>query len=212
MKIYLDTANTEEIKKGMAFGCISGITTNPSIISHENKSLTQCIYDIVAIDPNLTILVEAVSEDLIQEAKDLTSLAQNIVVKLPMTSNGLAACKILSSEGIRVTLTLVFSLNQAILASIVGAEFVAPFVGRLDDINSNGLELVKSIKNTFTTQNVDTKIIAASIRTPQPIADLFACGCDIVTMPYKMLELMPKHPLTDTGLNIFAEAQKLYTN
>ncbi|MHB0913165.1 MAG: fructose-6-phosphate aldolase [Armatimonadota bacterium] len=208
MKIYLDTANVEEIKKGVALGCVSGVTTNPSIIAREKKSFAECIADIAAIDPELTILVEAVSEtrdELVAEAKELVKAAKNIVIKLPMTATGLAACKVLSSEGIRVTMTLIFSLNQAVLASNAGAEFVAPFVGRLDDINSDGLALVQSIKETFDIQGIETKTIAASIRTPQSVADLFAAGCDVVTMPGSVLQSMLKHPLTDAGLAKFAE-------
>ncbi|MCL5104770.1 MAG: fructose-6-phosphate aldolase [Armatimonadetes bacterium] len=211
MKIYLDTANVGDITKGVALGCVSGVTTNPSIIARENKSFAQCIADIVAIDPNLTILVEAVSEgrdELVAEARELVKSAGDVVIKLPMTSTGLAACKVLSSEAIRVTMTLVFSLNQAILASNAGASFVAPFVGRLDDINSDGLGLVQSIRNTFDIQGVDTRIIAASIRTPQSVADLFAAGCDIVTMPYSVLQSMIAHPLTEAGLKKFAEDWK----
>jgi transaldolase len=167
--------------------------------------------DIAAIDPGLTILVEAVSEgrdELIAEARELAESTNNIVIKLPMTSTGLAACKVLSSEGIRVTMTLVFSLNQAVLASNAGASFVAPFVGRLDDINADGLGLVRSIRNTFAVHRVDTGIIAASLRTPQAVAELFAAGCDIVTMPYTVLEQMVGHPLTDAGLKRFAEDWK----
>lgn len=211
MKIYLDTANVEEIRKGVALGCVSGVTTNPTIIARENKSFAECIADIAAIDPSLIILVEAVSEtrdDLVAEARKLVKAAKTIVIKLPTNAEGLAACKVLSSEGIRVTMTLIFSLNQAVLAANAGAEFVAPFVGRLDDINSDGLGLVSLIKETFGIQGVKTKTIAASIRTPQSVAELFAAGCDIVTMPGSVLQSMLKHPLTDAGLAKFAEDWK----
>lgn len=211
MQIYLDTANVEEIRKGVALGCVSGVTTNPSIIAREAKSFAECIADIAAIDPNLTILVEAVSatrDELVAEARDLVKAAKTIVTKLPTNAEGLAACKVLSSEGIRVTMTLIFSLNQAVLAANAGAEYVAPFVGRLDDINSDGLGLVSSIKETFGIQGVKTKTIAASIRTPQSVAELFAAGCDIVTMPGSVLQSMVKHPLTDAGLAKFAEDWK----
>lgn len=212
MKIYLDTANIEEIKRGAATGCVSGVTTNPSIISREGKSLKQCITDIAAIDQSLTILIEAVSDnrsEMVVEARELVKqLAQNVVIKLPMTTEGLATVKILSQEGIRTTVTLVFSLNQAIAASAAGADFVAPFVGRLDDINANGLGLVESIKKTFKEHDVKTQVIAASLRTPQSVSELFAAGCDIVTMPGNILESMLKHPLTEAGLKKFAEDWK----
>ena len=211
MKIYLDTANTDDIRKGVALGCVSGVTTNPSIIAREKKSFARCISDIATIDPGFTILVEAVSEgkeEMIAEAEKLAKSADHVVIKLPMTGAGLAACKVLSSAGIRVTMTLVFSLNQAILASNAGASFVAPFVGRLDDVNADGLGLVRSIRNTFAVHQVDTGIIAASLRTPQAVAELFAAGCDIVTMPYAVLEQMLSHPLTDAGLKRFAEDWK----
>jgi transaldolase len=211
MKIYLDTANTDDIRKGVALGCVSGVTTNPSIIAREKKTFARCIADIAAIDPGLTILVEAVSEgrdELVTEARQLARATDHIVIKLPMTGAGLAACKVLSAEGIRVTMTLVFSLNQAILASNAGASLVAPFVGRLDDINADGLALVRSIRNTFALHQVDTGIIAASLRTPQAVAELFAAGCDIVTLPYPVLQQMLSHPLTDAGLKRFAEDWK----
>ena len=211
MKIFLDTANINEIKKGVATGSVYGVTTNPSIISKENKPLKQCIEEIAAINPDLTVLVEAVSaetEEMIREARELVKLAPKVVIKLPMTSSGLAATKTLAKEGISVAVTLVFSLNQAIAASCAGADYVAPFVGRLDDINADGLTLVRSIKQTFGIQGVKTQIIAASLRTPQMVAQLFAEGCDIVTMPGSILEAMLKHPLTEAGLKKFEEDWK----
>ena len=211
MKLFLDTANTEEIRRGVALGCVSGVTTNPSIIAREQKSFARCIADIIAIDPSLTILVEPVSEStdgLVEQARRLVGAAEDVVIKLPMTGYGLAACKVLSMEDIRVTMTLVFSLNQAILAGNAGAAFVAPFVGRLDDINADGPGVVRTIRNTFAVQGVSTKIIAASIRTPQAVAELFAAGCDIVTLPYGVLQSMIEHPLTEAGLSRFAEDWK----
>lgn len=211
MNIYFDTANLDEIKKGISTGCVSGVTTNPSIISREGKSLSQCITDIANLDPELTILIEVVSEnrkEIVDEARELVKLAPNVVIKLPMTTEGLATVRLLSKEGIRTAVTLVFSLNQAIAASAAGADFVAPFVGRLDDINADGLGLVKSIKKTFNEHNSKTRVIAASLRTPQSVSELFAAGCDIVTMPGNIFESMLKHPLTDAGLRKFAEDWK----
>ena len=208
MRIFLDTANVEQIEWALAAGCLSGVTTNPTIIAREQKSLSQCISDIVAIDPSLTLLIEAVSaqaQDLAAEARELTRLAPNAVIKLPMTYEGLAAIRILSPDGIRTAVTLVFSLNQAVAASCAGADYVAPFVGRLDDINADGVEVVRSIKEAFHAHGVSTQVIAASVRTPQRVGELFAAGADVVTMPASILRVMLKHPLTDAGLARFAE-------
>jgi len=208
MRIFLDTANIEEIKRCIGTGSISGVTTNPSIISREKKPLKRCVDDIKNINSDLTILVEAISNDsagMAGEAREFAKMGTDIVVKLPMTPEGLKATRILSKEGISTAVTLVFSLNQAIAASCAGANYVAPFVGRLDDINMDGLFLVSSIKDTFTIQGAKTKVIAASIRTPQSVSMLFKVGCDIVTMPGSVFEAMLVHPLTDAGLKKFEE-------
>jgi transaldolase len=208
MQIFLDTANADEIKKGVATGIATGVTTNPSIIARENKPFDKCVEDILAIDPNLIILVEVIAADtdgMIEEARKFAKISENVVVKIPMTEPGLAAVKILSQEGIKTTVTLVFSVNQAIAAACAGADFVAPFVGRLDDINSDGVGLVAEIKSVFDVQDISTKVLAASIRTPQSVTDLFAVGCDIITMPGKILHAMFNHPLTDSGLKKFME-------
>ncbi len=211
MEIYLDTAHVADIQSGVSTGCIRGVTTNPTIISREGRPLRQCITEIAAIDPELAILVEAVSSSrdaLVEEAHRLAGLAPRIVVKLPMAPHGLAAARVLSKSGIRTTVTLVFSLTQAIAASCAGAELIAPFVGRLDDANMSGLELVRSIKGTFRAQGVDTKIIAASVRSCQAVAELFAAGCDVVTMPYAIFKRMLEHPLTEAGLIQFEKDWK----
>lgn len=211
MRIFLDTANVDEIRKGYASGCVSGVTTNPTIISREGKSFDECIKDIVSIDNETTLLMEVVAKDtqgMISEALKLAKLVKNAVVKIPMTPEGLAAVKELSARDISTCVTMVFSINQAIAASCAGAGYVAPFVGRLDDINSNGLELVKNIKKTFDIQKVETRIIAASLRTAQTVSDLFANGCDIVTMPGKILDSMLRHSLTEAGLAKFDEDWK----
>jgi transaldolase len=211
LEIFLDTAHVADIAQGVATGCIRGVTTNPTIISREGKPLRQCVTDIAAIDRELTILVEAVSasaDALVEEAHRLSGLAPKIVVKLPMTPHGLAAARRLSQTGIRTTVTLVFSLTQAVAASCAGAEFIAPFVGRLDDMNVSGLDLVRSIKGTFHAQGVATKIIAASIRSCQTVAELFAAGCDVVTMPCAIFKKMLEHPLTEAGLMQFEKDWK----
>ena len=211
MQIFLDTANADEIKKGVATGIATGVTTNPSIIARENKPFDKCVEDILAIDPNLTILIEVIAEDtngMAEEARKLAKISKNVVIKIPMTEPGLAAVKVLSQEGIKTTVTLVFSVNQAIVAACAGADYVAPFVGRLDDINSDGVGLVAEIKSLFEAQGVSTEVLAASIRTPQSVTDLFAVGCDIITMPGKILDAMFNHPLTDSGLKKFMEDWK----
>lgn len=211
MKIFLDTANIDEIRKAYESGCVSGVTTNPTIISREGKNFNDCIKDIISIDNEMILLMEVIAKDtqeMITEALKLSKLARNAVIKIPMTPEGLAAVKKLSEKGIKTCVTLVFSINQAIAASCAGADYVAPFVGRLDDINSSGLELVKNIKKAFDIQNVKTQIIAASLRSAQAVSDLFANGCDIVTMPGKILESMLKHPLTEAGLAKFDEDWK----
>ncbi len=208
MQIFLDTANREEIARGVATGVVAGVTTNPTIISRENKPLVECVRAVLDVDPTLIVLVEVISDraaGMVEEARKLAASSENIVVKIPMTAEGLAAVKCLRRDGIRTTVTLVFSVNQAIAASCAGASYVAPFVGRLDDINADGLRLVREIKALFKVQNAATGVLAASIRTPQSVADLFAAGCDIVTMPEKVLHAMFRHPLTDAGLRAFME-------
>jgi transaldolase len=208
MQLFLDTANVAEIRQAVAAGIVRGVTTNPSIIAREKKPFETCLREILAVDPTLTVLAEVLADDtegMIAEARDLARLCDRIVVKIPMTGPGLAAVRVLAREKIRTTVTLVFSANQAIAASCAGADYVAPFVGRLDDIDAGGIDLVRQIKNIFVRQDTSTQIIAASIRTPQSVADLFAAGCDIVTMPGKILLAMLDHPLTAAGLKKFRE-------
>lgn len=208
MQIFLDTANINDIVTGVSYGCVSGVTTNPTIISRENKPFHQCIRNIAAVDPELIILAEAVeakTQDMVKEARELSGLSGNIVVKIPMTEQGLAAVRQLSAESIPTAVTLVFSLNQAIAASCAGADYVAPFVGRLDDINGNGIDVVRSIKETYVLHCIKTRVIAASLRTPQTVSELFKVGCDIVTVPISILGKMLRHPLTDAGLKKFEE-------
>jgi transaldolase len=211
MQIFLDTAHVADIAQGAATGCITGVTTNPTIVSREGKPLRQCIRDIAAVDPGLTILVEAVSaapDDLVAEAHRLVELAPSVVIKLPMGIAGLAAARRLSREGIRTTITLVFSLAQAVACSCAGADYVAPFVGRLDDINARGIDLVRSIRETFRIQGAATRIIAASVRSVQSVTELFQAGCDVVTMPYAVFQKMLEHPLTEAGLRQFEKDWK----
>lgn len=212
MRIFLDTANAEEIAKAVATGVVTGVTTNPTIISREKMPFDLCISGILAVDPKLTILLEVVAtetEGMVEEAQKLSKISENIVVKIPMTAPGLAAVKVLSQQSVQTAVTLVFSPNQAIAASCAGADYVAAFIGRLDDINADGVGLIRAIRKVFDTQKAQTKIIAASLRTPQTVAELFSAGSDIVTMPGRIFDAMLKHPLTDSGLEKFMNDWKL---
>ena len=208
MQLYLDTANAEKISHAIETGCIRGVTTNPSIISRENKPFMECVQEIIEIDKKLTILLEVVSSEtkkMVEEAKKLAKIGDQIVIKLPATEAGLAAVFELSKIGIPTTVTLVFSINQAIASACSGATYVAPFIGRLEDISSDGIQLVNDIREVFSRHSVKTKIIAASIRSPKKVSELFLAGADIVTMPYNVFLQMLKHPLTDKGLEKFEQ-------
>ncbi|MEI6386729.1 MAG: transaldolase family protein [Spirochaetota bacterium] len=206
MKIYLDSANLEDVSRALESGMIDGVTTNPSIIAREGRPFKACIEDILRMGPRLTVLAEVVSGNaagMEAEARDLASLGAAIVIKLPCTAEGISAARRLSGSGIRTTVTLVFSLNQAIAAACAGADFVAPFVGRLDDIDSDGIGLVRSIKETLVAHSMKTQVIAASVRSPFSVSRLFIAGADIVTLPFKLLGQMIQHPLTDQGMAAF---------
>lgn len=207
MKLFLDTANIEEIKRVNDMGIISGVTTNPSLITKEGKDFKETVKRIAEIvdgpisaevNPNFT---EA--SDMINEAYTIADIHPNIIIKIPMTSEGLNACKILTREGIGVNMTLIFSANQALLCALAGAAYVSPFVGRLDDIDIVGVNLIKSISEIFKQSNVDTKIIAASIRNPLHVTEAALSGADIATVPYKVIMQMIAHPLTDIGIEKF---------
>jgi transaldolase len=205
MKIFLDTANLDSIRKFNDMGLLDGITTNPSLMSKEGgdpKTVMEEITKIIKGDVSL----EVVSTDysgMIEEGKRLRQYGKNVVVKVPMTPDGLKACKYLSSEGIPVNVTLVFSSNQALLAAKSGAKYVSPFIGRLDDIGQDGMHLIKEIKQIFDNYNFETKILVASIRHPMHVVDAAKIGADVVTLPPAVLEKMLQHPLTDIGLENF---------
>jgi len=206
MEIFLDTANVKEIKNCIESGCIKGITTNPTIISREKKTLSRCISDIRNVAGDLLILVEVISDlssEMVKEAREYVKMGPEMIIKLPMTKEGLEAAGILAKENIRTAVTLVFSLSQAIAASCAGADYVAPFIGRIEDAGFDGLDLIRSIRKTFDNCGAKTKIIGASIRSPRTAAQLFESGCDIVTVPGKVFEAMLVHPLTDKGLEKF---------
>ncbi len=212
MKIFLDTANLDSIKKFNDMGLLDGITTNPTLFSKENGDPKNGMQEITSIIKG-DVSLEVVSTDysgMIEEGRRLRQYGENVVVKVPMTPDGLKACKTLSSEGIPVNVTLVFSPNQAILAAKSGAKYVSPFIGRLDDIGKDGIALIKEIKDIFSNYNFNTEILVASIRHPMHVVDAGKIGADVVTLPPAVLDKMLKHPLTDIGLkNFLADWEKL---
>jgi len=204
MKLFIDTANIDEIKKANEMGVISGVTTNPSLIAKEGRNFREAVAEIASIvDGPISGEVKATTidaENMIKEGREIASIHKNMVVKIPMTIEGLKAVKVLSSEGIKVNVTLIFTANQALLAAIAGAAYVSPFLGRLDDISSPGIDLVETISKIFKIQGIKTEIIAASIRNPIHVTDCALAGADIATVPYNIIEKMTKHPLTDQGI------------
>jgi len=212
MKIFLDTANLESIKMYNDMGLLDGITTNPSLLSKEGGDPHKTMEEIVQIIKG-DVSLEVVATDydgMIEEGRRLRKYGENVVVKCPMTAEGLKACKTLTAEGIPVNITLVFSPNQAILAAKAGAKYVSPFIGRLDDIGEDGMNLIKQIKQIFSNYNFGTQILVASIRHPIHIVDAATIGADVVTLPPAVLAKMLKHQLTDIGLkNFLADWEKL---
>jgi len=214
MKIFLDTANLESIKKFNDMGLLDGITTNPSLMSKEGGNPKDAMKEITKIikgDVSLEV-VSTESSGMIEEGKRLREYGNNVVVKVPMTPDGLKACKSLSSEGIPVNVTLIFSANQALLAAKSGAKYVSPFIGRLDDIGQDGMELIKEIKKIFENYegSIDTQILVASVRHPLHVIDAAKIGADVVTLPPAVLDKMLQHPLTTIGLeNFLADWDKL---
>ena len=212
MKIFLDTANLESIKKYNDMGLLDGITTNPSLLSKEGGDPQKTMEEICRIvkgDVSLEVISTEYS-GMIEEAYRLRKYGDNVVVKCPMTADGLKACKALTAEGIPVNITLIFSPNQAILAAKAGAKYVSPFIGRLDDIGKDGMLLIREIKQIFPNYNFKTQILVASIRHPMHVVDAAKIGADVVTLPASVLEKMLKHQLTDIGLkNFLADWEKL---
>lgn len=205
MKFFLDTANLAEIKEVASWGILDGVTTNPSLVSKENIRFDELIKEICRIVPG-PVSVECVStqaEDIIKEAKDLAKLAPNIVVKIPIGIEGLKATRSLSQEGIEVNTTLIFSPSQALLAAKAGSRYVSPFIGRLDDISHEGMQLVEQILVILDNYGLDTEVIVASIRHPLHVVEAALLGADIATLPYSVMEKLIKHPLTDIGMEKF---------
>ena len=205
MKLFIDTANIAEIREINEWGVICGVTTNPSLIAKEGRVFEEVIKEIVEIvdGPISAEVVSLEAEGMIREARELAKIHENIVIKIPVTEEGLKAVKVLSKEGIKTNVTLIFSAAQALIAAKAGATYVSPFVGRLDDISDNGMKLVSDIAQIFAIYGIQTEIIAASIRGPQDVTDAAKCGSHIATIPYKVFRQMVKHPLTDSGLEKF---------
>lgn len=207
MKFFIDTANVEEIKKANDMGIICGVTTNPSLIAKEGRDFKEVIKEIASIvDGAISGEVKATtidSEGMIKEGREIAAIHPNMVVKIPMTAEGLKAVKVLSAEGIKTNVTLIFNATQALLAAKAGATYVSPFLGRLDDIATPGIDLIRTISEIFAVQNIDTEIICASVRNPVHIVDCALAGADIATVPYKVIEQSIKHPLTDIGIEKF---------
>ena len=207
MRFFIDTAKVEYIKKANDMGVICGVTTNPSLIAKEGRVFEEVIAEIASIvDGPISGEVKATTVDaegMIEEGRAIAKIHPNMVVKIPMTAEGLKACKALTAEGIKTNVTLIFSANQALLAARAGATYVSPFLGRLDDISQRGVDLIREIADIFAVCDVDTQIIAASVRNPVHVTDCALAGADIATVPYGVIEQMTKHPLTDAGIAKF---------
>ncbi|MDX1984112.1 MAG: fructose-6-phosphate aldolase [Bryobacteraceae bacterium] len=205
MKIFLDTANLDELKKGADWGIVDGVTTNPSLIAKEGRPLEEQVRRICDIvDGDISAEVVATeSAEMVREGRELARIHRNIVVKLPLTRDGIKACSALSKDGIRCNVTLCFSANQALLAAKAGAYIISPFVGRLDDISTNGMDLIRQICTIYTNYGFKTQVLAASLRHPLHVLDSALAGAHIGTMPFKVLDQLFNHPLTDKGLENF---------
>ena len=207
MKFFIDTAKVEDIKKANDMGVICGVTTNPSLIAKEGRVFEEVIAEIASIvDGPISGEVKATTTDaegMIAEGRAIAAIHPNMVVKIPMTAEGLKACKALTAEGIKTNVTLIFTANQALLAARAGATYVSPFLGRLDDISTSGVDLIRTIAEMFAVADIETEIIAASVRHPMHVTDCALAGADIATVPYNVIEQMIKHPLTDQGIEKF---------
>ncbi|MDE7308307.1 MAG: fructose-6-phosphate aldolase [Lachnospiraceae bacterium] len=213
MRFFIDTANVEDIRKANDMGVICGVTTNPSLIAKEGRDFNEVIKEITSIvDGAISGEVKATTVDaegMIAEGREIAKIHPNMVVKIPMTVEGLKAVKVLSAEGIKTNVTLIFTANQALLAARAGATYVSPFLGRLDDISQTGVDLIRQIADMFAVaEGIDTQIIAASVRNPIHVTDCALAGADIATVPYNVIEQMTKHPLTDQGIEKFQKDYK----
>ena len=209
MRFFIDTANVDEIRQANDMGIICGVTTNPSLIAKEGRDFKEVIKEITSIvDGPISGEVKATTtqaEDMVKEGREIAAIHPNMVVKIPMTPEGLKAVKTLTAEGIKTNVTLVFSAGQALLAARAGATYVSPFLGRLDDISMPGIDLINDIMEIYQMHDIQTQIIAASVRNPIHVIDCAKAGTDIATVPFKVLMQMTKHPLTDAGIEKFKE-------
>lgn len=212
MKFFIDTANVDDIRKANDMGVICGVTTNPSLIAQEGRDFNEVIKEITTIvDGPISGEVKATTEDaegMIKEGREIAAIHPNMIVKIPMTVEGLKAVKVLAAEGIKTNVTLIFSANQALLAARAGASYVSPFLGRLDDISMAGIDLIRDIVQIFDNYGIETEIIAASVRNPIHVTDCALAGAHIATVPYNVIVQMTKHPLTDAGIEKFKNASK----
>jgi len=210
MKIFIDTANIKEIKEAVAMGLIDGVTTNPTLIAKEKAPAGNLLKEICALidGPVSAEVISLEAQEMVREARQLSSLAKNIVVKIPLVKEGLKAVRILAQEGIKTNVTLCFSASQALLVAKAGADFVSPFIGRLDDISSVGIDLVRDIKQIYSNYNFKTQIIVASVRNPLHVIEAAKIGADIATVPFAVIEQLIKHPLTDIGIQRFLDDYK----
>ena len=212
MKLLIDTANVDDIRKANDMGVICGVTTNPSLIAKEGRDFGEVIKEITTIvDGPISGEVKATTVDaegMIKEGREIAKIHPNMIVKIPMTVEGLKAVKVLSAEGIKTNVTLIFAANQALLAARAGATYVSPFLGRLDDVNQSGISLIEDIVSIFSNYDIQTEIIAASIRTTVHVTECALAGADIATVPYSIIEQMTKHPMTDQGIAKFQKDYK----
>ncbi len=205
MKFFIDTANLEEIKEAVKMGMADGVTTNPSLIAKENSNFETIIKDICQVvdGPVSAEVISLEAEGMVKEARELAKIHKNVVIKIPMTVEGLKAVRILCNENIRTNVTLVFSPLQALMAAKAGASFVSPFVGRLDDLSADGMELVEQIVDIYNNYGFETEVIVASVRNPLHVLESALIGADIATIPFKVLDKLASHPLTDKGIDAF---------
>jgi transaldolase len=210
MRIFIDTANIKEIKEATKLGLIDGVTTNPTLIAKENRPARELLKEICALvsGPVSAEVIRLDAESMVSEAGELAKVAKNIVVKIPLTKEGLAAVRILSRENIKTNVTLCFSPSQALLVAKAGADYVSPFIGRLDDISQVGMDLIKDIKTIYSNYGFKTQIIVASVRNPLHVVDAALIGADIATVPFAVIEQLIRHPLTDIGIQRFLEDYK----
>lgn len=205
MKFFIDTANVDEIVEVNSWGILDGVTTNPSLIAKEGRNFEEVVKEITEIvdGPISAEVISLDSEGMLEEARELAKIHKNIIIKIPMTKEGLKAVSQLDKEGIKTNVTLIFSANQALMAAKAGASYVSPFIGRLDDISTDGMKLIEDVVDIFNTFCIETEIIAASIRHPMHVIECALSGADIATIPYKIFNQMFKHPLTDSGIEQF---------